>query len=225
MLICLTVNELPITVKKQLQAQKFFPLGGKWPYLCTLIGIEESNDVQLNFNNVVFMNNRNPIIATFVTQVLNKFTYIPVWRSVQDQLKGFLYHETEYSGYINNKGQVCNVQKGKVNWSPLQPTRDHTHLPFHTHPLSAYKLYNATYGWPSEGDVHGVAKSNVGKLVSHLVVSLEGIYLMTGNITNMATCKVPLVKTKKHNQDDLRHNLKQCSWLLIPWSEQDWFMY
>lgn len=222
MLICLTVSEIPFATKDKLQSQMFFPQGPIWT-LCNRVGIEENQHESLN--KVVFMNEKEPLMATFVTPVLNTFTYIPLWKVIQDQLKDLLYHDVEHSGYLNEQGQICSLKKGKVNWSPLQPTRDHTHLPFHTHPLSAYKLFNATYGWPSEGDIHGVVKSKVGKVVSHLVISIEGIYLMLDNIKDIATCKVPLVKNEKHDQRDLRYNLKHCSWLLLPWTEQDWFMY
>jgi len=224
MLICLPVSEIPSAVKGQLQSQMFFPQGPIWT-LCDRITIEEDQVKNLNLNKVVFMNDKEPLVATFLTPVLHVFTYIPLWKVVQDQLKDLLYHDVEHSGYIDEQGRICNLKKGKVNWSPLQPTRDHKHLPFHTHPLSAYKLYNATYGWPSEGDIHGVVTSKVGKVVSHLVISLEGIYLMLNNIKDMITCQVPLVKNERHEQDDLRYNLKHCSWLLLPWAEQDWFMY
>ncbi len=224
MLLCITITEVPLNIKGQLQSQLFFPQGPIWT-LCNRVGIEEAPDKNLNFDKVVFMHNKEPLMATFVTPVLSKFTYIPLWKGIQDQLKELLYNKVEHSGYIDAQGQICNLKEGKVNWSPLQPTRDHTRLPFHTHPLSAYNLYNATYGWPSEGDIHGVVKSKVDKIVSHLVISLEGIYLMLDNIMDMATCQAPLVKTDKHDQGDLRYNLKHCSWLLIPWADQDWFMY
>ncbi len=224
MLICLTIGEIPPAVKGQLQAQTFFPQGPIWT-LCDRVSIDEDQAKQLNPTKVVFMNDREPLIATFATPVLSKFTCIPVWKLVQDQLKDLLYHEVEHSGYLDEQGRICNLKRGKVNWSPLQPTRDHTRLPFHTHPLTAYKMYNATYGWPSEGDIHGVVKSKVGKIVSHLVISLEGVYLMLDNIKGMATCQLPLVKNEKHDQCDLKYNLKHCSWLLLPWAGQDWYMY
>lgn len=228
MLISLAVSEIPPLVTRKLQSQSFFPQGPIWT-LCNRVCLDltatEGRGGTSTPTQIIFMNDKDPMIATFVSPVLRTLTYIPLRRTVQGQLRKLLYHSVEHSGYLDQQGQISNLKEGKVNWSPLQPTRDHTRLPFHTHPLSAYKLFKATYGWPSEGDIHGVPSSAVGKVVAHLVVSLEGVYLMLGNIKDMATCEVPLVKNKKHDQRDLQYNLKHCSWLLLPWADQEWVLY
>jgi hypothetical protein len=180
----------------------------------------------LMIKNVVFLDRKQPRISNFdCKRRFPQHTSIEITPSTQASLVTLVIRQkVEFSGQINRTGDICNLKKGKMNWSPLQKNRDNDTIPFHTHPMACYKHFNTKFGWPSDGDIFGIEPpKNRKHYFAHLVVSLEGIYLMT---TWKKTCSYSPIRTKKDSIVCLEKNLTKCSWLLLPWSfSQSWFIF
>ena len=51
---------------------------------------------------------------------------------------------------------------------------------FHSHPINAYRKYNVKLGWPSAQDYIGfLLASKEDETIFHLVITLEGIYIIS----------------------------------------------
>jgi hypothetical protein len=196
------------------------PIGSKWPK--TILGLYRQNDYidpdEINVEDVRIlieyiieqyqMHNVNPKICTayayFKPSTGRYLRSLAVAASTQDiygkisqkeiagsvnlnkivRSSGFLLFEivADKKTISVGEGEAVGVVKSRYN--------------YHTHPRSAYIAHNVRIAWPSAQDFVGFAESakNFGT-VFHLVVSLEGIYIIKltkdfltpKNIANLST--------------------------------------
>jgi hypothetical protein len=67
-------------------------------------------------------------------------------------------------------------------------TQNHV-INYHTHPLSAYNDGKTVWGWPSGEDIRESIKFALSGNKSHIVFSVEGIYVLQVN-----SCKIEKIK-------------------------------
>ena len=75
---------------------------------------------------------------------------------------------------------------------------------FHSHPRNAYKKYNVKLGWPSGQDYVGFLLASIEDgTVFHMVITIEGIYIITltkeSAVTNFLDKKIGVFIKKNYN--------------------------
>lgn len=123
------------------------------------------------------------------------------------KLRRLIYSDVEYSGRVGSRG-IQSLDRGTVNWSPVQRDRDVDGIPFHTHPLINYGIRDTNAGWPSRSDVANIPESY---RASHLIPCVEGVYVLS-----KTTCN-PLKKTRHFTETEITKSVRDCSWLLFSW--------
>lgn len=77
--------------------------------------------------------------------------------------------QTQLDNYKTNKGQSDSVQAPEAI------------VNFHTHPISCYKGEDTVFGWFSGEDVRETVLFSMKGSVAHLVISVEGVYILQVN--------------------------------------------
>ena len=172
---------------------------------------------------IIFDKNSYPRYSTFHCKVDvedMEFKPLELTPDVQTTLFDIVRKsKKEVSGTIKS-GRIQNMKEGTPVWAPLQPDRTLTSIPFHTHPADTLKKFKVNYGLPSREDLGYINPPPEGTINAHLLVSTEGIYVISKK-----TCTPPLVK-KGMSKKEFSKTLDDCSFLLLPWCfENSWFIF
>ena len=117
---------------------------------CCINSLRELSYKGFNFNNSNYLS-QNEIAGNFFVKILpNNIIELCLNKN----------------SIIEGTKQGVNIKEGLYN--------------FHTHPKKAYKDNNVKVGWPSAQDYIGFLNSYMKyKTILHVIISLEGIYLLT----------------------------------------------
>jgi hypothetical protein len=123
------------------------------------------------------------------TQSCNLKLIIPI--DIINELQKELTNNYEIAGTINcdSNNNIVGITKNKGNKDSVS-TPNHV-INFHTHPISAYNQGKTVWGWPSGEDIRESIKFALSGNKSHIVFSVEGIYVLQVN-----SCKIKKIKEK-----------------------------
>lgn len=145
---------------------------------------------------------------------------IKISPSTQQKIYNLVINEkNEVSGVITSDSSIKNLKFGDPQKSPIQQERLIHQIPFHTHPKSTYATYNTKYAWPSQGDVRLIPAADDPMVTSHLLFTVEGIYLLAEPI-----CVPPQKRQISENKFNVL--LEDCQWVLLKWDfDHSWYVY
>lgn len=113
---------------------------------------------------------------------------LKVWSINKDKIQDLyplLYKDIEIGGkfLINNNNQI-NTELD--TYKTTKGESDSVQAPdaivnFHTHPISCYKGEDTVFGWFSGEDVRETVLFSMKGSVAHLVISVEGVYILQVN--------------------------------------------
>ena len=175
-------------------------------------------------NYIVFDKNHRPRYSSFKCKIhVDGNDFIPIELKAITQTRLFemvTEFREEVSGLLSDDG-IHNLKTGSPTKAPIQPDRTTTNIPFHTHPVKTYEMFNVNYGLPSSSDLKYLYSKPLARNVfnAHLLPSREGIYAIAKKTCNN-------VPKKTLDKDQFHNILTDCSFILLPWNfNRSWFIF
>lgn len=153
-------------------------------------------------------------VLTLMTKTLNLYTQVRVNKYGQQlfTVAEGTATQKEKSGAFKLKANslsqdgivifdiIPDRKRGFLNGTEIETQFANARYNFHTHPRETYGIFNVGIGFPSGQDYAGIL-SNIGYLIFHCVITIEGIYIISLHhywATNFENLKLLLTKYKDY---------------------------